>query len=204
MAYIKDHWDTPELLHQLGQGSHNAFNQLFARYKDGVYSNALLFTSSTSIAEEIVQDVFLQIWKSREKVAAVADLEAYLFIITRNAVYRFLHAQARLQKKQRELKEITGEEASDDSLLSSILEKDYNRLLQQAIQQLPPQQQQVYTLIRQQGLSRTEAAQQLGLQPETVKRHLSLATRTIRTYCLQYLDLSPVIAVLIGLQLLHF
>ncbi|NML23561.1 sigma-70 family RNA polymerase sigma factor [Pseudoflavitalea sp. G-6-1-2] len=200
MENKKDHQDTPELLEQLGSGSHSAFSLLFNRYKHRVYSNALLFTTSTNIAEEIVQDVFLQIWKSREKVAAVTDWDAYLFIITRNAVYRSLHAQAQQSKKHKAWQEQTADTEHEDNLLSTILEKDYNRLLQRAIQQLPPQQLQVYVLIRQQGLSRAEAADRLGLQPETVKRHLSLATRTIRSYCLLHLDLTPAIALLICMQ----
>lgn len=200
MEYKKDKQDLPQLLEQLGKGNHNSFNLLFELYKHEVYSNALLFTSSSSIAEEIVQDVFLQIWKSREKVAAVADLDAYLFIITKNAVYRWLHAEAQQEKKHRAWQEQTATAKPDDNVLSAILEKDYDKLLQKAIKQLPPQQQQVYVLIRQQGLSRMEVASKLGLQPETVKRHLSIATRTIRSYCLLHLDLTPAIALLIFLQ----
>ena len=200
MEYKKDKQDIPKLLEQLGQGNHHAFTLLFDQYKHQVYSKALLFTSSTNIAEEIVQDVFLQIWKSREKVAVVTDLDAYLFIITKNAVYRWLHAQAQQEKKHRAWQEQTDTAKPDDNVLSAILEKDYNNLLQKAILQLPPQQQQVYLLIRQEGLSRLEVANRLGLQPETVKRHLSIATRTIRSYCLLHLDLTPAIAILICLQ----
>lgn len=201
MEQNSDHQNTSLLLKQLGQGSHNAFNALFNRYKHQVYSNGLLFTPSNNIAEEIVQDVFLQIWKSREKVAQVEDFDAYLFIVTRNAVYRILHAQSQYEKKHKAWHENTTYTQSEENILSTILEKDYNKILQQAILQLPPQQQQVYILIKQKGLSRTEASQQLGLQPETVKKHLSLATRSIRAYCLLHLDLTAAIAILFCLQI---
>lgn len=201
MEQTPDHQDIPVLLMQLGQGSHSAFNILFNRYKHTVYTNALLFTPTSGIAEEIVQDVFLQVWKSREKVALVDDLDAYLFIITRNAVYRSLHAQAQHEKKHKAWQESAGSTESGEHILSAILEKDYHKILQQAIRLLPPQQQQVYILIKQQGLSRAEAAEQLGLHPETVKRHLSLATRSIRSFCLLHLDLTPAIALYLCLHL---
>jgi RNA polymerase sigma-70 factor (ECF subfamily) len=55
----------------------------------------------------------------------------------------------------------------------------------------------VYSLIRQQGLSRQETAAQLGISPETVKSNLEEATRKVRAYCLIFLQDIPIVLILL-------
>jgi RNA polymerase sigma-70 factor (ECF subfamily) len=62
-----------------------------------------------------------------------------------------------------------------------------------AVSHLPAQQKEVYRLIKQQGLKRSEAARQLGIKPNTVKAHLSSAIRSIREFCTSHLDYHTII-----------
>jgi RNA polymerase sigma-70 factor (ECF subfamily) len=78
-----------------------------------------------------------------------------------------------------------------------VLNNEYTRILQAAIDRLPEQQRQVYNLIKKEGLKREEAAAALQLSPETVKSHLAQAMRSVRVYCLSHLEISIALIILV-------
>jgi len=152
-----------------------------------VYGVALKITHSTQLSEEIVQEVFLTIWLKRSSLVNIDNIEAYLFVIARNRVFKVLKQIAKNYKTI--LLEENDNAFAHNNLESRILEKENNQLLHQAIERLPPQQKQVYNLIKDQGLKREEAAAFLQLKPETIKFHLAQAMKNIRSYCAFHLDL---------------
>lgn len=183
--------DTPyneeELLAFIAQGDELAFTRLFDNYRDRIYSIAFRITHSTTIAEEIVQDVFLKIWLRRARLIEVQNFNAYLFVVTRNHVYKALKQIA----KNYELTAFTEKDllAGDNDSAGLVMEKEYNSLLRKAIDRLPNQQKKVYQYIKEKGLKREEAAGLLHLSPETVKYHLAEAMKNIRTFCMLHLDI---------------
>jgi len=183
--------DTPyneeELLAFIAQGDELAFTRLFDNYRDRIYSIAFRIIHSTTIAEEIVQDVFLKIWLRRARLIEVQNFNAYLFVVTRNHVYKALKQIA----KNYELTAFTEKDllAGDNHSAGLVREKEYNSLLRKAIDRLPNQQKKVYQYIKEKGLKREEAAGLLHLSPETVKYHLAEAMKNIRTFCMLHLDI---------------
>ncbi len=177
------------------QGDEDAFATFYHHYKNRIYGLALKLTHSTSIAEEIVQDVFLKIWMKRADLMQVENLQAYLFTIARNDVYRVMKQIARnYQHVLHKENEVLTENSSEQY----VMEKEYSTLLRKAVDRLPHQQKQVYTLIKEQGLKREEAAVFLNLHPETVKSHLAQAMKNVRNFCLLHLHI--VIGVMIILS----
>ena len=176
-------------LHQLiSNGDEGAFAQLFEQYKDRVYSMAFRLTKSNVTAEEIVQNVFLKIWLKRAGLNDIRNFSAYLFIVARNDVYKFLKQVSRRYKTSLALhndQRIDGNDTAD-----LLLDKEYNLLLQNAIQRLPNQQKQIYSLVKDRGFKRAEVAQQLHIQPETVKFHLAQAMKNIRAFCMPHLGIA--------------
>jgi RNA polymerase sigma-70 factor, Bacteroides expansion family 1 len=175
-----------EVLSHISTGDETAFARLYDHYKDRVYGTALKITHSTIIAEEVVGDVFLKIWLQRSSLKEIQNFSAYLFIVTRNHVYKILKQIARNYK----IMELTDEDVSLNSEYDTsdlLMEKEFNLLLRRAIEQLPNQQKKVYSLIRNEGLKRDEVAHQLHLQPETVKFHLAQAMKNIRAFCMLHL-----------------
>jgi RNA polymerase sigma-70 factor (family 1) len=184
-----------ELLKLVAEGDRNAFTQIYNNYRNKIYSIAFELTESTTVSEEIVQDVFLKIWVKRETLLAVEHFRAYLFTITRNYVFTALKRIAR--KETIEVNAIQDAPLFDHDTEDRVLNNEYTRILQAAIDRLPEQQKQVYNLIKKEGLKREEAAAALHLSPETVKTHLAQAMRSIRTYCLARLDISIALIILI-------
>ncbi|MBV7533024.1 RNA polymerase sigma factor [Chitinophaga sp. sic0106] len=184
-----------EIQSLVAQGNQAAFKQLFLRYRDFVYTTALRITQSEIEAEEIVQDVFVKIWSIREELADINNLEAFIFTIARN--YTFNALKRILRERER-----TGEWPVKESL--SAVEPDelagareFLHLYQQAIEKLPPQQKQVYLLIKEEELTKVEVARIMRISPNTVKSHYDAAVRAVRAFCTPYRKISCLLFMLL-------
>lgn len=183
------------LLAQIAAGDEQAFSQLFHNYRNKVYSIALKITTSEPIAEEILLDVFLKVWLRKQQLPGMEHFSAWLFTITRNQVFSALK-QIAVRRTAEDAIRITGDPYDHSPVEAALIDKEYQAILQQAILQLSPQQLKVYTLIKDRGLKREEAARELNLSPETVKRHLSEAMLVIRGYCMARLDTYAVLLII--------
>ncbi|GAA4444403.1 RNA polymerase sigma-70 factor [Ravibacter arvi] len=166
---------------EAAEGNQEAFSHLFYAYKDKVYTVALRLTEASVLAEEVVQEVFIKLWVNREALAEVRSFDDYLFIVTRNYVFAAMKKIAHRQRTEVSWRDIapTSENLTENTLLN----QEYEVVLQNAIAQLSPQQRQVYLLSRDQNLKRDEIAQMLNVSPETVKTHQARALQSIRSYC---------------------
>lgn len=168
------------LLNQIAQGDEKAFRIIFDHYRDAIYSFALKVTHRETTAEEIVQDVFVKIWIHRNSITEVRHFGNFLFIIARNHAFNCLRQLA----KERKIVSQPSEQLADEALSAEtiVIQRDFDKLLEQGIAQLPPQQKLVYTLSRQYRLTREEIAAQLHIAPGTVKAHMAQALQSLRSY----------------------
>lgn len=155
-------------------------------------------TSSRIVAEEVVQDVFLRIWKSRSQLQAVENIQSYLFTILYREIYKQLK---KLALEQKLLKLIAESPVFGNITDERILAQESERLINEAVSKLPPQQQIVFKLNKQDGLNRDQIAERLQISPNTVRNHLAEALKFIRAY-LQYANIvfMILISVLFGTQ----
>lgn len=179
-------YNETEVIQLITQGDEQAFANLFDHYRDRIYGIALKLTHSTTIAEEITEDVFLKIWLRRDALNEIENFSAYLFAVTRNHVYKELKRIAK--NYQTILLTDNNQTIAPDNTDDYVMDKEYTSLLHEAIIRLPKQQKQVYTLIKERGLKREEAAAFLQLKPETIKFHLAEAMKNIRSFCTPRLD----------------
>lgn len=149
-------------------------------------------SKSPAIAEDLVQDVFLKIWLHRNRLTDVESFNAYLYTTLRNRCYTVLKRMATEPSGSQALEELATIEA--EGFENANTEKEYLGLVDKAIDLLPLQQAKVYRLIKIQGLQREEAAKELNLSPQTVKAHLAQASKTIRAYCMTWLEFYIVVA----------
>ncbi|MBX3252565.1 MAG: RNA polymerase sigma-70 factor [Chitinophagaceae bacterium] len=162
----------------LGDGDTSGFETFFEAYKKRVFGVALKMLKSETEAEEIVQEVFLSIWQSRARLGDINDPEAYLFTITYNAIYSQLRKISRnLQLINRVVQQITEKQNSAEEVIAA---HETDRMIREALLHLPPQQRTIYELNKLQGLSYHEIAECMHLSQNTVRNHLSVATKTIR------------------------
>lgn len=166
-----------DLLLKVAEGNEDSFKQLFQKYHHQLGTHVFRITNSMDMAEEIVQDVFLKIWMSREALAGVQNFKAYLFVISKN------HSLNCIRKLSRERMHIRmGEEGFAREVHEEKNLDVYHSLLDEAINQLPAQQQKVYLLSRHERLRYAEVANRLNISRETVKKYLQIATASITAY----------------------
>lgn len=172
-------YDEKSLLIEVAEGDELAFRKLFDLYKERFYAVALKMTRSDAVAEDIVQDVFMNIWNKREGLVNVDNPSSYFF----TAVYRRIYHHYRkiaLEKKLLQTAPVVKESVNTTDEM--VLAHESKKLISQAISKLRPQQQLVFKLTKQEGLSREDIAQQLKISPNTVKNHLADALKFIRAF----------------------
>lgn len=169
-----------ELLQKVAKGDEESFRIFFRQWQPFLATHIFRITESRELAEEVVQDVFLKIWMTRETLTSVNNIKAFLITISRN------HAINELNKMLREwgrVKHLEGEQLAQttDSTAENLSQLKY-ALLDEAIDKLPPRQKEIYLLNRHQRLSYQEIAQKLSIGRESVKRNLQLASQAITKY----------------------
>jgi len=168
-----------ELIIRVVQGDEIAFGQLFRQYKNKLYSFIFHLSGSATIAEDVLQDVFLKIWRDRDKLTGIDNFNAYLYRMAQNTAINVLRRQSREALLLNEVQRLVPEGIQGDELLAA---KEVRIALQQAINNLPPQQQKVYKLGKEQGLSYEQIAAALAISTSTVRNHMVQALKAIREY----------------------
>ena len=168
-----------DILKDIAAGSSKAFRALYSHWEPTLSSFIFQVTRSKVITAEIVQDVFLKIWMTRESLVEVKDFKAYLFVISKNrainALKKSLADLERMKKYANEVPFNEQPEEDDDAQL-------HFSLIDEAIDQLSPRQKEIFLLHRHERYSYREISEHLGIGKESVKTHLSLAIKSIKNY----------------------
>jgi RNA polymerase sigma-70 factor (family 1) len=168
------------LFQQISAGDQQAFRSIFYLYKIQLFKVVFRLTKSRLIAEEIIQEVFLHLWISREHLIKVDEPSSYIYRCLFNQVSSYLKKEANQERIL--IAARRSSQLSSDATELVVEEHETQRLIEQAIVHLPNRQNLVYRLSRQQGLTNNEIARELHVSQHTVKSHLSKAIWFIRTY----------------------
>ncbi len=167
-----------EILIDIAAGSSKAFRALYASWEPTLSSFIFQVTRSKVLTAEIVQDVFLKIWMTRESLADVKDFKAYLFVISKNrAINALKKSLADLERMKKYASEIQFNQHTEDDNAQLPFS-----LIDEAIDQLSPRQKEIFLLHRHERYSYREISEKLGIGKESVKTHLSLAIKSIKNY----------------------
>jgi RNA polymerase sigma-19 factor, ECF subfamily len=187
-----------EWLRQVAEGSETAFKSLFDAYWDHLYTVSVCLTKSVELAEDMVQEIFLKIWIKRERLSDVKEFGDYLFIVARNHIYNALKKeQMEHRLRQPVLDWFEGQRESPEQQL---LFKESSQLIRQAIGRLTSQQQAIYKMTREQGLSHEQVAKELNISPNTVRNHVVNSLKIMREYLKDHA--SPLLLIISLLQIL--
>ncbi|MBF4473617.1 MULTISPECIES: RNA polymerase sigma factor [Flavobacterium] len=178
--------DENKILLELSQGSELAFTNIYNQYKNIVYSTAFRITKSKVQSEEAVQDIFLKIWQNRKNLTEINNFENYIYIISRNHLFNSIKKIAR---EANMIAEINPNENSFIDTDNNIKDEQYNTILNQIVEQLPPQQQKVYKMAKWDGLSHQKIGEHLGISTETVKKHMAQALKFVRLKISPYMNI---------------
>jgi RNA polymerase sigma factor (sigma-70 family) len=165
------------ILLMVSEGDETAFKKLFFQWQPFLSSHIFRITGSKELTEEIVQDIFLKIWLTRESLETIESFKAYLIIISRNQA---LNALRQLAKEARKHKAWEIEQRNPGGFTDH--SSFYYTLIDEAIGSLSSRQKEIYLLHRHQRMTYHEIAARLNLSRETIKTHLQHAVANITKF----------------------
>lgn len=181
-------YDERTLLSMVAKGDRCAFEQLYSSHLDSLYRYIFVFTKSKEETEDILQEIFIKIWAIREKLPEINSLKDYLFRFAKNKLLdniRHLQVSQRFLSEIRETKNISENTTGDQYTY-----KEYYRLVQQAIEELPPKRKLIFRLNIEKGLSQDEIAKQLNISKSVVQKQIYKASYFVREYLFKHGELT--------------
>jgi RNA polymerase sigma-70 factor (ECF subfamily) len=169
--------DERELLARIRQGDEAAFDAIFRAQYPSLVGMAEGMLRSRAVAEEIVQDVMLELWRRRQSLPVEESLRAYLFRAARNRALNHL----RHSRVEREGQPHAASPAAEPARApSTLVEEEIDVALRDAMNDLPDRCREVFELSRVHGLRYTEIASALGISVKTVEAQMGKALRILR------------------------
>lgn len=169
--------ESNNLFDRLRQGDETAFDEIFRASYPSLVRSAESIVRSRAVAEEIVQDVMLELWRRRESLARDTSPQAYLFQSTRN---RALNHVRHERVERRSEPDVVGPTEMAASAPAQLVEEEIAVALKSAVADLPERCREVFELSRTHGLKYSEIATVLGISVKTVEAQMGKALRSLR------------------------
>lgn len=173
MPIIQSHSDE-SLLYLLSTGDRDAFTALYDKYWEPLFITAAKALRSEAEAADVVQDVFLNLWKRREALQVRDSLQGYLHNAVRFHALHFIEKNItrsdyldHLQTAVLQYREASADQETDARKIAEVIDR--------AIKEMSPKMQEAYRLSREQHLTHKQIAEKMQISEETVKKHIQHA-----------------------------
>ncbi|WP_086476955.1 RNA polymerase sigma factor [Arenibacter amylolyticus] len=170
--------DNEDLTEQLIHGNEKAYMTLLDTYQRRLYAYALTLSGDADTAQDIVQNVFLNTWRSRKTLNPDLSLQSFLYKSVYNAFvnhYQQHKANMILQNKYVEALTEVVEETNENDLARMI------KIMNDEIDKLPPKCREIFILSKKEGLTNKEIAQHLNISIKAVEAQITKAFGVLRS-----------------------
>jgi RNA polymerase sigma-70 factor (family 1) len=167
-----------QLVLLLQDGDQRAFNEIYKRHWSGIFLVAKNRLGSEDDAYEVVQNIFLGLWRKRSSFELNKNFSVYFAVATKYEVLKSISKQGHLDHHRNVLRQEMSER--DDSTLRELEIKEFMESLDQSIRLLPEKCQLVFRLRVEKEYSQKEIAKELDISEKTVEAHLSKARKHLR------------------------
>lgn len=168
-------WPDEDLLVSISNNDHSAFEKIYNKYWSKLYVSAFNLLRNRTLCEDILQDIFTQLWLKRS-TNKINNLSNYLLTSVRFQVFKAI----RDGKARTDLfieKEVINDQLNPENFLN---EKELNRILDENIEQLPEKCREIFMLSRKQHLSVKQIAERLNISPKTVENQITIALKRLK------------------------
>jgi RNA polymerase sigma-70 factor (ECF subfamily) len=165
-----------ELLARLRAGDDDAYAAIFREHYSWLVLSAARLLGDRSSAEEVVQDVMLELWRRRETIVLTGPLRAYLHQSTRNRALNQLRHGRTVRQSEPFVRPPTAAPHADSRAIS----RELQEATRAAIDELSEPQREVFELSRVEGLTYPEIASVLSISVKTVEARMGRALRHLR------------------------
>jgi RNA polymerase sigma-70 factor (ECF subfamily) len=191
------------IISELRDGSHEAFEMVFAAWFGRVKAFIFGYVKSEADAEELAEDVFVGLWVNHASLDPSKSFSSYLHTVARNTALNFLRhkfvryggpataTMSAAEKAEKVEKTEEAEEAAGGSFENELIARETALLIEMAVEKMPAQRKEVYRLSRSEGLKNDEIADRLGTTKHNVESQLSHALKDIKRVILTAFMLIP-------------
>jgi len=167
-----------ELMQEIKADNMFAFDILYKKYCKRIFKFAFSILKSPEESENLVQDVFLNLWENRLNVEKNSSIKSYVFTITYNSAVSIIRKKVRESEFVEYLKSL--QEVGEESVDVALEYKELTDKLERILNELPQRQKEVYLMHRVEGLKYIQIAEILKISVNTIENHMSRALKTIR------------------------
>jgi RNA polymerase sigma-70 factor (family 1) len=176
------------LSERIATGDQQSFRQLFDLYSPRLINFARSIVRTNEGAIEAVDDVFIKLWKQKDRVTSVIDLKSYLYKSVKNTALNYLSKMAREQTTE-PFDHIDILLCKDQNPAQRMITAEMMAGIHAAVESLPPRCKMVFKLVREDGLRYSEVARILNISVDTVDAQMVIAVKRIREKIRPHLDL---------------
>jgi RNA polymerase sigma-70 factor (family 1) len=166
------------LLTELKKGNTRAFAALYDAYWERLYYTCFKRINLQEETEDILQELFADIWNNREKLEIRTSFAVYLFTALKYKIFRFIDAKAVREKHMQRLG--SEDPAAEEIIVRDLSFEELYSLLEERIEHLPVRCRLVFRMSREQELSVEEIAKQLNIAPSTVHNQITKAKKILK------------------------
>jgi RNA polymerase sigma-70 factor (ECF subfamily) len=175
-----------QILFLLGRNDEQALELMFREHYSFLCQAVVRIVQDPHTAEDLVQDVFLELWRKRQSLCINLSLKAYLRRAAINKTLNHLRSR-RIQWEQEEA--MADLQVSQESMAAQMDGMQLEKAVEHAIGQLPERCRLVFTLSRFEELSNAEIAARLEISVKTVENQMTKALRVLRSALGPYLEM---------------
>ncbi|WP_407429744.1 RNA polymerase sigma factor [Arcticibacter sp.] len=172
------HRDELTLLQKIAAGDTAAFTVIYEHYGPPVCSFIKKYMRSQELSDDICQNVFIKIWEQREQLSEVTEFAAWAFTIAKRQCIDLLKRASREQTAMSMiLSAYQGESSPSENKIHT---SEYLQFIESVLNRMPPRTMEVFRLCRQQCKSYNEAAEELGITRDAIKKHMVRSMRILK------------------------
>jgi RNA polymerase sigma factor (sigma-70 family) len=186
-------YNEKDLLFRIADGDELAFTILFKKYAPLLEKNIQRVIADPYGVSEVLQETFIRIWLTREKLTRILNARAYFNTMALHECFDYI------RKQQKDLIVRNATDRNPATVLGpqdELAAKETAEIIQKAILELPAQRKKIYEMSRNLGMNSKQIAQELGVSSDYVRQAISVARQHIKEKLLQA---GKVLSVLSGL-----
>ena len=161
----------------LRRSDHAAYAALFDATYDALFRYAWTFTRDEAAACDVLQDVYLKLWRVRTRIDPDRSVKALLYQMARNYA---LNHQRSLRRHPLDPRDASTYEPAAEPFEAALDARDLGEHIRSWVEAMPARRREAFQLSRYEGLSHQEIARVMGLTPKTVNNHVVLALQYLR------------------------
>lgn len=180
------------LIGKLKNGDVSSFEVIYKSHYRRIFHFALQYLRDEEACSNIIQDVFSSLWDNKGKLSGEANLNAWLFTVTKNRCLKYIRDR---KSEERHLGNLAVQRMSliHDALnsldTSPMAFQEIEKIIQQTLNSLTPQCRRAFEMSRFDEMKYSEIADEMQIARKTVETHISNALKIFRTALKDYLPL---------------